>query len=266
MIIRDDTHARTPSRRPSSGAGSRCSDDSPPPESPKTRSKMFRRPSLPALGATPLSTSKSRKNSSSNQRGSGGGGGGGGGGSGGNNGGNGYGFGTLSMATEQTCRQLRAYRRKLASADSLHADVLAQLDAELRLTAAALGERAIRSRTGSGNGGGSSSSHRGHGGDRRGDSGGGGGGSHHGGDGGGSGGSSGKVSETVLSGLLDQYSERLVNMLDEKLRLRLSEEEKESLAAARERRLRTAGEGSNDASSSGGSICGEPVCDEPESV
>ncbi|EAQ84018.1 hypothetical protein CHGG_10422 [Chaetomium globosum CBS 148.51] len=248
MIIIDDTHARTPSRRPSSGAGSRCSDDSPPPESPKTRSKMFRRPSLPALGATPLSTSKSRKNSSSNQRGSGGGGGGGGGGSGG---GNGYGFGTLSMATEQTCRQLRAYRRKLASADSIHGDVLAQLDAELRLTAAALGERAIRSRTGSGHG--SGNSHRGHG-DRRGDSGGGSQGDA----------SSGKVSETILSGLLDQYSERLVSMLDEKLRLRLSEEEKDSLAAARER-PRTAGEGSN-ASFSGGSISGGPVCDEPESV
>lgn len=276
MIIIDDTHARTPSRRPSSGAGSRCSDDSPPPESPKTRSKMFRRPSLPALGATPLSTSKSRKNSSSNQRGSSGGGGGGGG----NGGGNGYGFGTLSMATEQTCRQLRAYRRKLASADSLHADVLAQLDAELRLTAAALGERAIRSRTGSGNGSGSGSGHRGHG-DRRGDSGsggGGGGGSHHRGDGGsgsGSGSSSGKVSETLLSGLLDQYSERLVSMLDEKLRLRLSEEEKDSLAAARERRPRTAGEeersNNDDASSSAegegeGSISGGPVCDEPESV
>jgi WD40 repeat protein len=245
MIIIDDTHARTPSRRPSSGAGSRCSDDSPPPESPKARSKMFRRPSLPALGATPLSTTKSRKNSSSNQRGSGGG-----------SGGNGYGFGTLSMATEQTCRQLRAYRRKLASADSIHADVLAQLDAELRLTAAALGERAIRSRTGSGNG---SSSHRGHG-NRRGDSG--------GGSQGGDGSSSGKVSETVLSGLLDQYSERLVSMLDEKLRLRLSEEEKDSLAAARERRRpRTAGEEASNASSSGeGSISGGPVCDEPESV
>ncbi|KAH6848291.1 quinon protein alcohol dehydrogenase-like superfamily [Chaetomium sp. MPI-CAGE-AT-0009] len=242
MIIIDDTHARTPSRRPSSGAGSRCSDDSPPPESPKTRSK--RRPSLPALGATPLTAAKSRKNSSSNQRGSGGSG---------NGGGNGYGFGTLSMATEQTCRQLRAYRRKLASADSIHADVLAQLDAELRLTAAALGERAIRSRTGSGN--------RGHG-DRRGEAGGGSlGGGGSGGGGGGGGGN--EVSETVLSGLLDQYSERLVSMLDEKLRLRLTEEEKDSLAARE--RPRTADDGSN-ASSSGASIGEGPVCEEPESL
>ncbi|KAJ4307201.1 hypothetical protein N0V88_000580 [Collariella sp. IMI 366227] len=45
----------------------------------------------------------------------------------------------LSMATEQTCRQLRAYRKKLVSSGEINADVLAQLDAELRLTAAALG-------------------------------------------------------------------------------------------------------------------------------
>ncbi|KAK4152761.1 quinon protein alcohol dehydrogenase-like superfamily [Chaetomidium leptoderma] len=247
----------SPSRRASSGAGSR-SDDSPPPESPKARSNkknMFRRPSLPALGVTPSSTTKSRKNSSSNQRGSGSAGNG-------NAPSNGYGFGSLSMATEQTCRQLRAYRKKLAaSAASASAvadgDVLAQLDAELRLTAAALGERAIRSRT-TGNGGGNGNHHHHHhhhhNQQQRG------GGHHHHHrerDGGGGGGGKG-VSETVLSGLLDQYSERLVTMLDEKLRLRLSEEEKE--------RPRTAGEGSTSGSCGGGSLGGGTVCEEPESV
>ncbi len=50
------------------------------------------------------------------------------------------------MATEQTCRQLRAYRKKLASTDPIAQHVLAELDQELRLTAAALGDRAIRSK------------------------------------------------------------------------------------------------------------------------
>jgi WD40 repeat protein len=102
-------HHRTPSRRASSGAGSRSAGDSPPPEpeSPKNRARMmFRRPSLPVLGVTPTSSAKSRKNSSSSVRG----GGGGGGNVSGSGGGGGYGFGSLSMATEQTCRQLRAYR------------------------------------------------------------------------------------------------------------------------------------------------------------
>ncbi|KAK4039141.1 hypothetical protein C8A01DRAFT_36903 [Parachaetomium inaequale] len=257
IITIDDTHATTPSRRPSSGAGSR-SDDSPPPDSPKTRSKkiMYRRPSLPALGATPSSSIKSRKNSSSNNQRSGGnlgtsvGGGGGGG----------YGFGTLSMATEQTCRQLRAYRKKLASADSIHGDVLAQLDAELRLTAAALGERAIRSRT-AGSGHGRGHHHRDRERNRRGSGGGGGGEDERKGSGSAGGGK--EVSETVLSGLLDQYSERLVSMLDEKLRLRLSEEEKDALVRERPR---TAGEGSSSSSGSGASLGGGTVCEEPESV
>ena len=78
------------------------------------------------------------------------------------------------MATEQTCRQLRTYRKKLASSEPISQDNLTELDQELRLTAAALGDRAIRSKA---------------------------------------------MNETVLSGLLDQYSERLVTLLDEKLRL-----------------------------------------------
>ncbi|KAM5355560.1 hypothetical protein ACJ41O_002206 [Fusarium nematophilum] len=129
----------TPSRRPS--ADSRTS----PPASPRAR--ITRRPSLPALGTTAR-----RKTSSSNLRG----------------------FGSLNMATEQTCRQLRTYRKKLASSEPISQDNLTELDQELRLTAAALGDRAIRSKA---------------------------------------------MNETVLSGLLDQYSERLVTLLDEKLRL-----------------------------------------------
>lgn len=57
-----------------------------------------------------------------------------------------YGFGSLSMATEQTCRQLRAYRKRLASTDPIAQDVLVELDQELRLTFAALGDRATRSK------------------------------------------------------------------------------------------------------------------------
>ncbi|KAF4971583.1 hypothetical protein FZEAL_9804 [Fusarium zealandicum] len=129
----------TPTRRPS--VDSRAS----PPVSP--RAKITRRPSLPALG-----TSARKKTSSSNLRG----------------------FGSLNTATEQTCRQLRTYRKKLASSEAISQDNLTELDQELRLTAAALGDRAIRSKA---------------------------------------------MNETVLSGLLDQYSERLVTLLDEKLRL-----------------------------------------------
>jgi hypothetical protein len=180
----------TPSRRVSSGGNSR--DDSPPPESPKNRARISRRPSLPALN-TPSGSVTSRKKSGGNLRGS-------------------YGFGSLSMATEQTCRQLRAYRKKLLSADGINTDILTQLDTELRLTAAALGERQIRNR------------------------------------------SKGNQDGKAVSDLLDQYSERLVSMLDEKLRLRLTEEEKDALIRERPR---TAGEGSS-SSSSPGALCMEP--------
>lgn len=131
----------TPSRQPSVD----CRDTSPP-ASPK--SKATRRPSLPALGGPSL-----RKTSSSSSLRS---------------------FGSLNMSTEQTCRTLRAYRKKLASAEPLGQEVLAELDQELRLTAAALGDRAVRSKA---------------------------------------------MDETAVSGLLDQYSERLVTLLDEKMRL-----------------------------------------------
>ena len=131
----------TPSRRPS--ADSRQYS---PPTSPKSR--LTRQPSLPAMGSTAR-----KKSSSSSLRSA---------------------FGTLNMSTEQTCRTLRAYRKKLSSAEPLSPEVLTELDQELRLTAAALGDRAIRSKA---------------------------------------------MNETVLSGLLDQYSERLVTLLDEKMRL-----------------------------------------------
>lgn len=142
--IVEDTPSR---RRPSEGSPS-----SPPP-SPKSR--LDRRPSMPALG-----TAARKKASSSNLRG----------------------LNTLNSATEQACRTLRAYRRKLSSAEPITADSLTELDQELRLTAAALGDRAIRSKA---------------------------------------------MNETVLSGLLDQYSERLVTLLDEKLRLTNPTKEKE---------------------------------------
>lgn len=158
----------TPSRRPSSGDSRSGS----PPESPKGRARMTRRPSLPVLNGTPPSAGAMarKKTSTSNLRAS-------------------YGFGSISMATEQTCRQLRAYRKKLASTEPIGHDVLAELDAELRLTAAALGERAIRTRSSR------EAKERGK-----------------------------ALSETMLSGLLDQYSERLVTMLNDKLRLRLDDE------------------------------------------
>lgn len=134
--ISEDTPSR---RRPSE-----INRGDSPPVSPKSR--VSRRPSMPVLSAV------AKRKSSSNLRG----------------------VGSLNMATEQACRTLRAYRKKLSSAEPITAEGLTELDQELRLTAAALGDRAIRSKA---------------------------------------------MNETVLSGLLDQYSERLVTLLDEKLRL-----------------------------------------------
>lgn len=153
----------TPTRRVSPAASP---SESPPPASPKDSPKTrVRRPSLPSLGATPPVSASGgirKKGSSSNLRSSAVSSGP-------------YGFGSLNMATEQASRTLRAYRKKLSSADPIRQEALADLDQELRLTAAALGDRAIRSKA---------------------------------------------MSEGLLNGLLDQYSERLVSMLDEKLRLR----------------------------------------------
>lgn len=185
----------TPSRRPSAGGSPS------PPESPKGRARMSRRPSLPVLNSTPPSAAAAAarlKKSTSNLRAS-------------------YQFGSLSMATEQTCRQLRAYRKKLQSSESISQDVLAELDAELRMTAAALGDRAIRTRSS------------------------------------GAAGQRGKgVSETVLSGLLDQYSERLVSMLDEKLRLRLDDEKDPEKDPEKERPGTAGGESNSSSITLGG--------------
>ncbi|EPE07419.1 wd repeat-containing protein [Ophiostoma piceae UAMH 11346] len=136
------------SRRASAGS---ASGSPPAPVSPKQ--KVRRRPSLPAMGTTPTSASSNRttgnntnnagnanandtssnagsmrkKGSASSLRSS-------------------YGFGSLSMATEQTSRQLRTYRKRLTSTDTISQDVLDELDQELRLTIAALGDRATRSK------------------------------------------------------------------------------------------------------------------------
>ncbi|RKF75162.1 Mitogen-activated protein kinase-binding protein 1 [Golovinomyces cichoracearum] len=83
-------------------------------------------------------------------------------------------FGTLNMATEQACRTLRAYRKRLLSSESINNSSLKKLDQELWLTAVALGEKCQQSQI---------------------------------------------IKESALTGLLDQYSERLVSMFDEKLRL-----------------------------------------------
>ena len=166
------------------------------------------------------------------------------------------------MATEQTCRQLRAYRKKLSSGgEVVNGDVLAVLGEELRLTAKVVGERSAaaaatgRSRGGGGRGSGSGQEKQGVG---------------LGLVGLGLGGHGKAVSESVLSGLLDQYSERLVSLLDEKLRLRLSEEDgggplKEGLGRERER-PRTAGEISEVSGSVASSGSGGVLCEEPESV
>ncbi len=86
-------------------------------------------------------------------------------------------FGTLNMATEQVCRTLRAYQKKLSTSELIKESLLQELDQELRLTAKALGEKTLKTKA---------------------------------------------MSESVLAGLLDQYSERLVSIFDEKLRLSLS--------------------------------------------
>lgn len=156
----------TPTRRPSdSRSGS-------PPTSPK--GKVKRRPSLPALNSA-------KTKSNSNLRG----------------------YGSLNMATEQACRTLRTYRKKLTSSDPVSQEVLAELDQELRLTAIALGDRATRSKA---------------------------------------------MSDMMLTGLLDQYSERLVAMLDEKLRLSYRSTSDPEPDSPRKRR-ESSGAGSNNDSS-----------------
>ncbi|KAH6656780.1 WD40-repeat-containing domain protein [Truncatella angustata] len=128
----------TPTRRTSTSSRTGSS----PPVSPKS-SRAARRPSLPALKKT---------KSSSSLRGS----------------------MNLPATTEQLCRTLRSFRRKLESGDSISDNILAELDQELRLTSLALGDKAKHSR---------------------------------------------ELGNSLLDGILDQYSTKLSAMLDEKLRL-----------------------------------------------
>ncbi|RDW82281.1 WD repeat protein-like protein [Coleophoma cylindrospora] len=55
-------------------------------------------------------------------------------------------LGSLNKATEQACRTLRAYRKKLLTSESVKESVLRELDHELRLTAMALGEKSLKSK------------------------------------------------------------------------------------------------------------------------
>lgn len=128
----------TSSRRTSTG--SRAAS---PPISPKSRAT--RRPSLPALNSKKTKSNSSLRGSAD-----------------------------INTATEQVCRTLRSYRKKLDSRGAISENVLAELDQELRLTSLALGDRAKKSR---------------------------------------------ELGNSLLDGILDQYSVRLASMLDEKLRL-----------------------------------------------
>ncbi len=97
----------------------------------------------------------------------------------------GSGFGSLNMATEQACRTLRSYRAKLSSTDTVREDLEMELVRELQLTAQAVDMRrerelVIRDRDAS---------------------------------------KGRKISDTVVASLLDRYSEQLVRVFDEKLRL-----------------------------------------------
>lgn len=85
-------------------------------------------------------------------------------------------FGSLNMSSEQVCRSLRAYRKKLKGSELLREETMKEVEGELRLTAKALGERALKSKA---------------------------------------------MSESMMTDLLDQYSERLVSIFDEKLRVSL---------------------------------------------
>lgn len=129
---------------------------------------------MPALGGGSSSspaTAARKKSSAVNLRGSYGGGG------------TGTSASALQAASEQTCRALRAYRARLAEevgGAGVAPEILAELEAELRLTEGAVAERESRAAA-----------------------------------------ARVPVTEPVLRGLLDRYSERLVDMLDEKLRLRL---------------------------------------------
>lgn len=116
-----------------------------PPTSPKTRT-LYRKSSNPAIAV------RSRTKSG---------------------GGPVEGLNNLTTSTEQMCRNLRIYRKKLmTSSDNLSAENLAAVERELGLTLRAVSEKAMKAR--------------------------------------------GAADETVMVKMLSQYSERLLEMLDEK--------------------------------------------------
>lgn len=89
-------------------------------------------------------------------------------------------FGSLGASTEQVCRTLRAYRKKLSTnPDNLTTESVRELERELAMTARAVGEKAVQSRG---------------------------------------------MDERVMTKLLDQYSTRLVDMLDEKIAERVAQQ------------------------------------------
>lgn len=53
---------------------------------------------------------------------------------------------SLNSSTEQICRSLRGFRKKLKASDLVMDETMKELDSELRLTAKALGERALKSK------------------------------------------------------------------------------------------------------------------------
>ncbi|ETS79459.1 hypothetical protein PFICI_09312 [Pestalotiopsis fici W106-1] len=114
-----------------------------PPISPKVRS--IRRPSMPAMDSKKTKSSSSLRGAMS-----------------------------LTLATENVCRALREFRKKLESEARVSESALAELDHELRLTSLALGDQAKQSR---------------------------------------------ELSNSVIENILDQYSNKLALMLDEKLQL-----------------------------------------------
>ena len=118
-----------------------------PPTSPKSQRQVTRKASNPTISSSARSRTRST------------------------------GFGSesnaLATSTDNICRNLRSYRKKLAtSPDDLSAETLKSLERELGLTARAVGEKAMKAR--------------------------------------------GVAEETVMVKLLSQYSERLLEMLDEK--------------------------------------------------
>ena len=82
-------------------------------------------------------------------------------------------FGSINMSTEQVCRTLRAYRRKLnTSSEAVRRDNLQALEHELSLTVKTLADKAVKVEP---------------------------------------------LNETAMVQLLDQYSARLVELIDEKM-------------------------------------------------